>query len=535
MTHGLVLSRDFHNLRRESLLSAQQLRNHHPGWQLLAANKGPVLISVLQNLFKDSPEGIEFDTAVLDLSLVFQKQQENGELELETLAENKESPSSSTVDYALEARREIRLWIKRGLLLERQGIVIATDALESAIRFVQSLEQRFISSSASRLAIVQREIEHLEANLNPSASERADYIKNKIVALEIELNDVEQGNVELLPENQAIESIREIYTLASSLSHDFRRVEDSYREADQRLRQSIIAEQNHRGEIVDKLLDSHDALLDTSEGKVFNGFHQQLARKIELDKMKRQLRVISKHPHARRALTPKQQSDLKWLIMRLVKESERVLQARSRSEKDVRGFLKTGLAAEHHRVGQLLNDVFAHAINIDWSSQKFRRSASPLPPVAINNYALPLVERIRFKELKAEIVEDLDLLPKDGQIDLLDDEFWGGFEGLNQAALIAQTSEVLATTKLTSMAISDFVKVIPPTHDLESVALWLTMAMASDTLDGVAMLDDFSSEQMIGLKTEVVKIEQKDKTSVKFIVPKIKLTAQSIKNIDFEV
>jgi len=517
------------------LLKTQQLRNHHPGWQLLAATKGPVLISVLQNLFKDSPEGIEFDTAVLDLSSMLKYQRENGDLELAIPESNDELSSDQNMDYALEARREIRIWIKRGLLLERQGMVIATDALESAIRFVQSLEQRFISSSASRLAIVQREIEHLEANLNPSPSERANFIKNKIADLQIELADVEQGHVELLSQDQAVESIREIYTLAISLSNDFRRVEDSYREADQRLRQSIIAEQNHRGEIVDKLLDSHDALLNTSEGKVFNGFHQQLARKIELDKMKLQLRVISKHPHARKALTAKQQSDLKWLIMRLVKESERVLQARSRSEKDVRGFLKTGLAAEHHRVGQLLNDVFACAINIDWSSQKFRRSVSPLPPVAIHNYNLPLVERIRFKELKTETLEDLDLLPKDGQIDSLDDDFWESFEGLNQTALIAQTAKVLSATKLPSMAVSDFVKIIPPTHDLESVVLWLTMAMASDTVEGVAMLANVSSEQTIGLTMETVNIEQKDKTLVEFRVPKIKLTEQAINNIDFEV
>lgn len=529
------------------MLNPQQLRKHHPGWQLLAATKGPVLIGVLQNLFKDAPEGIEFDTAVLDLSQVLKSQRENGELDLDDFKSRKVSQSGgeldahelgANIDYALEARREIRLWIKRGLLLERQGIVIATDALESAIRFVKSLEQRFISSSASRLAIVQREIEHLESNLNPNPSERADFIKQKIAALEIELADVEQGHVEILAENQAVESIREIYTLSTSLSNDFRRVEDSYREADQRLRQSIIAEQSHRGEIVDKLLDSHDALLETSEGKVFNGFHQQLARKIELDKMKLQLRTISKHPHSKKALSPRQQSDLKWLIMRLVKESERVIQARSRSEKDVRGFLKTGLAAEHHRVGQLLNDVFAQAINIDWSSQKFRRSPGPLPPVAVNNYALPLVERIRFKEWKSDIEDNLDLLPKDGQIDSLDDDFWQGFGGLNQAALYSQTMEVLASCEQPYLSISELCKAIPPSHDLESIALWLSMAMASETLDtseGQPMLLDYMSQQSIGLITEQVDIEQADNTTVRFTLPKIKLTEKAISKIDFEI
>jgi hypothetical protein len=54
---------------------------------------------------------------------------------------------------------------------------------------------------------------------------------------------------------EAVESIREVYTLASSLRADFRRVEDSWRQADRQLRQSIVSEHNHRGDIVDKLLD----------------------------------------------------------------------------------------------------------------------------------------------------------------------------------------------------------------------------------------------------------------------------------------
>ena len=495
-----------------------QLRKHHPAWQLLAATKGPLLIAVLQNLFKDSPDGIEFDAAVLDLSQVLRKQFETAEIE----------PSSSahfqTSDFQREARQEIRHWIKRGLLLERQGRIIATDALESAMRFVQGLssdpKQRIMSSSASRLAIVQREIEHLEANLNANPSERAVFLENKISELETELNRVKQGHVEVLPEGQAMEAIREIYALSTSLSHDFRRVEDSYRDADQQLRHSIIAEQNHRGEIVDKLLDNHDQLLNTAEGKVFNGFQQQLTRALELDKMKQQLRTICSHPSAINALNSKQQSDLRWLIMRLVKESERVVKARARSEKDVRGFMKTGLAAEHHRVGQLLNEVFAQAMAIDWSSQKLRRSPAPIPPVAIANSGLPLIERLRFKEWKSDSLQVLDLLPKDGRIDELDDTFWDSFDGLNQAALYSQTSELLESHN-GDMSIAELAEALPPSHDLEAITLWLSMAMQSDTV--------------IKNTDETLDITQPDNARTEFTVPKVALNHCAIENMDFEI
>jgi len=45
-----------------------------------------------------------------------------------------------------------------------------------------------------------------------------------------------------------------------------------------------------------------------------------------------------------------------------------VFQARARSERDVKGFLKTGLAAEHHRVGQLLGEIFQEMLQLDSST-----------------------------------------------------------------------------------------------------------------------------------------------------------------------
>ena len=235
--------------------------------------------------------------------------------------------------------------------------------------------------------------------------------------------------------------------------------------------------------------------------------------------MKQQLRNIVSHDSAKKALTALQQSDLRWLIMRLVMESERVLKARARSEKDVRGFLKTGLAAEHHRVGQLLNDVFASAMALDWSSQKFRRADSPLPPVAIANNGLPLIERIRFKQWKSDVSEALDLLPKNIQLEELDEEFWENFDSLNQQALLDQTTQLLEKYQ-GEMSIANIADQLPPQYDLEAISLWLSMAMASDTVKAG------QNEQF-----EIIR----DNICVRFSVPQVALNIKAVKAMDFEV
>ena len=162
------------------------------------------------------------------------------------------------------------------MIVERNGQVLATDALQRSLQFLDWIEDNTMTSTASRLATVQRAIEDLEAQLNPSQVDREKSLMAKIDALTRELAAVQSGEFDVLEGPQAVEGIREVYQLAISLQADFRRVEDSYREADRSLRQRIISERQNRGQVVDGLLSSHDALINTNEGQVFESFTRNL-------------------------------------------------------------------------------------------------------------------------------------------------------------------------------------------------------------------------------------------------------------------
>ncbi len=515
------------NQRARAYISARQ---QHPAWLLLASTTGPAVLSCLQALFSENRDGIEFESALLELTDVLREQHETGDLELKS------------DDHTLEAKKELRSWIKKKLIIERDGKILATDALESALRFVESLENRIMTSTASRLSVVQREIESLETNLNPDPKIRAAHLKQKIKSLERELASAKAGKAPVLNRNEAIEAIREIYNLAISLRTDFRRVEDSFRQADQRLRQSIISEQNHRGKIVDKLLDSHDSLLETDEGKVFHSFQQQLSRTVELDNMKNQLRNIVSHLCAKEALKPDQLSELRWLAMRLVEESESVIRARARSERDVKSFLKSGLAAEHHRVGELLNDIFQQALDIDWASQTIRRSDSSLPPVAIANSGLPLVERLRFKSLDEDEAHQLDFAQQVADLGDMDDEFWAAFDELDRIRLINETKALLQAQQRV-MGIADIAKQIPPIHDLESIVLWLDMALQADVpIHSETEFVDVLNAENGGMDTvgamdstrSTIKNSTIKNNAMRFKVPVVELTSEAVKDIEVE-
>ncbi len=484
-------------------------RSQHPAWVLLASRRAPLVLGCLRTLFEHAHDGVGMEDALQALADMLTAYASQELYEIDTSATH------------LQAGRELREWIKRRLVVEREGRLYATDALEVAIQFAESLDTRIMTSTASRLAVVQREIESLEIGLNPSSVGRSASLRRRIRDLEQELELAEAGQITVLDDAQAVEGIREIYSLASSLRADFRRVEDSWREADRLLRQSIISDNFHRGAVVDRLLDGQDALLNTPEGRVFESFQQQLRQSVELEAMRERLRTILRHPAVPRALQRSQQRELRWLALRLVQESQAVLQARARSERDVRGFMKTGLAAEHHRVGQLLNEFFNLALNVDWQRQPVRRLPVPLPPVAIANAGIPAIERLRFKELDDEAQAELDLSLRSSGLEQIDDDFWSAFDGLDREALVQDTLKMLAAQGR-PLSLGELAALLPPVHDLETCALWLAMAR----------------EAGIEVQTEVretLELWDAEQRAWRFSLPVVAMDSAALKDIDWEL
>ena len=491
-------------------------RQHHPAWQLLASRRAPLVLGCLQSLFENSRDGVDFDDAQQALAEILAEHAGLSEFEID-------------INPTVLARKELRAWIRRALVVEREGRLYATDALETALRFMGALDSRMMTSTASRLAVVQREIERLEARLNPDPQSRAEQLRRQIADLQRQLEEAEAGRIEVANAQEATEGIRELYTLATSLRADFRRVEDSWRDADLRLRHAIVNEGYHRGAIVDTLLDGHDTLLETAEGRVFQAFHQQLQQEVELDAMKRRLRTILQHPQAGTALTSAQQADLRWLVMRLVKESASVIRTRSRSERDVRSFLRTGLAAEHHRVGQLLNEVFRYAQMVEWSAASVRRQSSCLPPLAVVCGGLPLVERLRFKSLDKQAIRDLDLQRMAGDIDLIEDEFWSSLDSLDRETLVRDTVDIIRASEA-PLSLNELAERLPPTHDLETLALWLSMATEAGCTLGMEqeVLD-------VALWNTAGKYEAPDhQRTLRFQVPVISLDPAAFEHFEWE-
>ena len=481
-----------------------RLRETNPAWRLLASPLAPYVLSCLKQLFGAPGQHILQEDMETSLARILLENANREEVE-----EN----------YLQQARRELREWIRRGLISERSGILYATDELQRTMDFINSLETKIMTSTASRLATVQKVIAELALQLSPDAVRRETELRNRITELERELERVKGGEFEVKSGRAAIEGIREVYDLATSLHTDFRRVEDSFRRAEKDLRESLIRDGQHRGIALDKLLDNHDELIETPEGQVFAIFHEQLSDSMALDLMRQQLKEITEHALETEALNRQQRHDLLRLVARLIEESRQVFSARSRSDRDVKSFIKSGLAAEHLAVGRLLNGLFEAALDLDFSQQAVRRSKTPLPLIAVNLAMIPTPERLKLSALEDTDELELDLTQVAANIDEFDETFWNSFASLDREEFYEQVLELLIEQSGT-MTLGEIITSLKPDQDFEAVAYLLELARESKSTDWQGSKESFE-----------IKVED---CRLRYQIPHVELSHSTLRSVSWE-
>ena len=108
------------------------------------------MLASLRTLLEAHPNGVDLEEAVEHLTTVFADNANDSEFELGE-------------DHALAARKELRHWLKRGLIVERTQLT--RDRRIAAFAAISGfIEDNTMTSTASRLATVQSAIETLEAN-----------------------------------------------------------------------------------------------------------------------------------------------------------------------------------------------------------------------------------------------------------------------------------------------------------------------------------------------------------------------------------
>jgi len=101
----------------------------------------------------------------------------------------------------------------------------------------------------------------------------------------------------------------------------------------------------------------------------------------------------------------------------------------------------------------------------------------------------------------------------------VEEDFWSAFDGLDRQALFQETVELLRKSGV-PMSIADLARQLPPTHDLETIALWLSIAR--------------EAEVPIGSEREALDVIAKEGTTLRFDIPKAELSAGAVAGMEWE-
>ena len=123
--------------------------------------------------------------------------------------------------------------------------------------------------------------------------------------------------------------------------------------------------------------------------------------------------------------------------------------------------------------------------------------------------------------MENEEQSELDLSLKPAGLELIDDDFWDAFDGLDREALIRDTLALLAEQGR-PVSLGELSSLLPPVHDLETFALWLAMAREA----GIEVLSE---------EREIVELLDENQCRWRFSLPYVGLESRVLKDIDWEL
>jgi hypothetical protein len=235
-----------------------------PHWRLIASQKAPAVVALLQVLLLQSE-------SVLPASIFLERLSE----ELDDLRARAEDLPQTAQAYAAD-------WLSEGYLVRRFPAGANEECYElsgpaaAAIRFIAGLEAPRATATQSRLAVVIRQIVSLAEETETDTARRLESLLAERDRIDRQIANVRDGRVEILPDSAAIERIREIIGLADDLTADFIRVRERFEQLHRELRERVLEDQTSRGDILESLFSGVDLIGSSAEGLSFNAFWRLL-------------------------------------------------------------------------------------------------------------------------------------------------------------------------------------------------------------------------------------------------------------------
>jgi Protein of unknown function (DUF3375) len=327
----------------------------HPSASLLRKDQAAFILAFMHSAFKVSGAGqiAEEDLrARLDAWLAERRTVETFEWE---------RPAK---EYLEEWCSERCGWLRRTLPGGGLGPVFEiTAATEKALTWVETLRGSAFVGTESRMESIFAGMEQLLRETSPDVEERLAILRKQQADLEQEIAEMEQtGRVRVLEPWQVNERFARLMEEARTLLGDFRQVEENFRELAQEVVERQSRPDSTKGEIMGRVLDSHDVVRESPQGRSFYGFVRLLLDPERRERFETQAARVQQLDQLAGEL--KSNRILTHLMPQLRGEQEKVGDSTQRLTSNLRRALETARLAERRRVRELVSEVQTLALQV---------------------------------------------------------------------------------------------------------------------------------------------------------------------------
>lgn len=327
----------------------------HPAARLLRADQAAFALAFLHTAFKESGQ-----TAVPEELLKARLEHWLTERrEAETFAW--ERPAR---EYLEEWCAEDRAWLRK--VHAGGGLDPAyelTSATEKALAWLESLRGQAFVGTESRLEGIFRELDELLRQTSDDPEARIEYLRAERAKLDDEIARLlTGGKPQTFEPWQVNERYARVLEDARTLVSDFRQVEENFRRLAQEVVERQTAAGSTKGEIVGRVLDSHDSVRESPQGRSFYGFVRLLLDPVRREQFEEQVERALQIP----TLVDELRDDplLRRLFPRLRAEQEKVGSSTQRLTANLRRALETARLAERRRVRELIGEIQTLALRV---------------------------------------------------------------------------------------------------------------------------------------------------------------------------
>ena len=338
-------------MKADKYIAIYRRLRSQPLWRLLASANGPTVIGLLQTQLYDRERS-------LPASILFER-----------LTRDLEELRARGDDFPQTAQAYVAGWLSDGWLERRfppgasEEEYELSSATVEAIRFLSSIAKPHSAATESRLSLVIQALAGLAEDTDTDKQRRIERLRAEKARIDAQIEAIEKGRMQVLPQDKALERAREIISLADDLTGDFRRVRDRFEQLNRELRERIMDSEGNRGEVLDSLFAGIDLITESEAGRTFSAFWRLLTDPEQAAMLEESLDSVMSREFAGE-LEMRERRFLLRLTRNLLDQGGTVHEVLQSFARSLKHFVQSHEYLEQRRINQLLKEAQRAALSI---------------------------------------------------------------------------------------------------------------------------------------------------------------------------